>query len=201
MQHQIRFVALIFVLLFCASGAKAQAVYEYLGAGKAVPDSTSPTLGIRFNSDGLEYVSAKKLAKSEKMLESLNAPAGQITKLLAYPNRNYGEIIERSYRAALASFTACGGSMATSALSFDPSTYYIQIEPTIFTDEVNFPGSWLAGETLPGENLVKVVGFYKSQSDGELAYLPAVMTWEAGNMIAAHVGIPGEPRGANWPCR
>jgi hypothetical protein len=181
----------------------AQSLYTYLGNGMTVPDSVSPELQIQFNSRGFEYVTAKRLSKSEQHLIALGAPHSQIKKLMNFPNQNYGEWVESSYRAALSQFTKCGGPIADAASAFSPNTVFVSFEPVPFADPT-LPlanGELLAGEYVSATHEIRAVAFYKSQADGDLAYLPVIMAWEWGNAIADHIGIVAEPRGTNWPCQ
>jgi hypothetical protein len=195
------FVLLVIVCLPALTSA--QSLYKYLGNGMTVPDSLSPNLGIPFNDRGFQYVSNKRLDKSEQHLISLDAPQSQIKKLMNFPQQDYGEWVESSYRSALSQFSECGGPIAAAAATFNPASVFVSFEPAPFTDpSLPLPsGELLAGEFIPEALEIRAVAFYKSETDGELAYLPSVMTWEWGNAIANHIGIPGEPRGANWPCQ
>jgi hypothetical protein len=196
----MRLALILFALLCAPVIASGQDFYNYLGPGRDVPDKASPVLGIPYNDLGLESVSQKRLDKSTARLASLGAPAGDTRKLLAYPTQDYGVWIEKSYHTALGQFVACGGSIAAKALQFNPASYRVAVQPSAFTDEINFPNEVLAGETIPAARTIKALDFYVSESDGSLSYLPTVLTWEYGNAIAASVGIAGEPRPAGWPC-
>ncbi|HEY6331391.1 MAG TPA: hypothetical protein VI756_18845, partial [Blastocatellia bacterium] len=128
------------VLLLVPVITNAQSPYEYLGPGRSVPDRTSPTLGIKFNDRGFEYVSQKRLNESQTLLVSLGARKSQIKELAGFPHQNYGDWVEQSYHTALSQFTACGGAISARAQTFDPAQVYVSFEPTIFTDETYFPG-------------------------------------------------------------
>jgi hypothetical protein len=199
----MRYLTIILVVVCLPILTNAQSFYKYLGNGTTVPDSLSPSLQIRFNDLGFADVTNQRLSKSEQRLISMGAPQSQINKLMNFPHQDYGKWVESSYRSALSQFTACGGTVSVLASHFDPSTIYVSFEPTVFTDP-NLPlpdGEVLAGEYIPAGHMIRAVGFYKSETDGELAYLPSVLTWEWGNAIAEYAHVTPEPRGANWPCQ
>jgi hypothetical protein len=189
----VKYIFVLLMIVCLPALASAQSYYRYPGNGLTVTNSVSPELQIQYNDRGLQYVSNKRLNKSEQHLIALGAPQSQIKKLMNFPQRDYGQWVERSYRSALSQFTECGGSVAAAASTFNPASVFVMFEPAPFTD-TNLPDQrLLAGAFLPAMHQIRALAFYKSEMNGELAYLPSVMTSEWGNAIANHIGIPGSP--------
>ncbi|HUK89855.1 MAG TPA: hypothetical protein VLZ81_05600 [Blastocatellia bacterium] len=192
----------LLVVVCLPAAASAQKYYKYLGNGESVSDKYSPDMNIRFNDRGFENVTTARLNASQEHLIGLGAPESQIKKLMKFPDQDYGKWVESAYQSALSQFTACGGDIAAMASRFDPASVYVWFEAAPFTDP-NLPlpnGEVLAGEYIPGQQMIRAVAFYRSESDGELAYLPNLLKWEWGNAIADFVHVTAEPRGPNWPC-
>ncbi len=184
---------LLVVLVALHCGA-AQAQKAFLGGNWPEGTKYTPTYGIPYESNGYEHPPRHKVGAAINRGASLEVQ----NLILAYPEVPISVMIEDGYTQALASFTACGGTLPARARAFNPASIHVTIEPTIWWEPTW--QTWFSGGYYPDQRHIRVVNIYYGTT-GMLGYSRSLLVWEFKNAIATDVGISTEPNGSPaWPC-
>ena len=188
-------------LLACASPAKAQGYFEFVGSPRSVPDHFSPRHGIRYNSQGYDQPDVNWEKKTKKMIKK-HVPEYAINEIKNFPGAPdaIGSWIDDAFEQTQAEFMSCP-SLAFRASRVSPASLYVTIMPSAFLEP--YYGIDVAGAYYPSTKEIRVLNIYyiwKGPNTGWLRHARDLLKWEMGNFFAVELGVQPEPRPAGWPC-
>jgi hypothetical protein len=173
------------------------AQHRFLGGGDTVEDKRTP-MGIVYNDRGFSDPPSPSISKLHKW-QAKEVPAEIIAQLVAY--RFDPLWIDEGWRAALAQFVNCGGTLAARARNVDPRRVKVILEPTGFTyPRVPVPVAALYDPNRHEIHTVPVFYHWGGKHKGWLRHAKDLLVWEWGNFLALEVRILPEPRSRLWPC-
>jgi hypothetical protein len=178
--------------------AGAQSYYEFLGSPHSNEVKFSPKYGIPYKDNGFD----EPLKRRWKRAKKRGASGWVIDEIKLFPGSPgaIGIWIDEAFDEAVATFSKCGGRLASFASSVSPLTLSggVNIESTIWYDSaLNY---YLAGGYYPDTRSIRVVNIYYG-STGDYRHARLLLRWEMKNHFAFLAGIKSEPFAPDWPCR
>jgi hypothetical protein len=185
------------LLLVCNSAATAQSLYEFLGEAHSDEVKLSPKYGIPYKDNGFD----DPLRRGWKRAKKRGAPGWVIDEIKLFPGSPdaIGVWIDEAFDDAVATFSKCGGRLASFASRVSPLTLSggVNIEPTIWYEPAL--SSYLAGGYYPATRSIRVVNIYYG-STGDYRHARSLLMWEMKNHFAFLAGLKSEPFAPDWPC-
>jgi hypothetical protein len=186
------------LLLIYNVTAGAQSYYEFLGSPHSDEVKFSPKYGIPYKDNGFD----EPLKRRWKRAKKRGASGWVIDEIKLFPGSPgaIGIWIDEAFDEAVATFSKCGGRLASFASSVSPLTLSggVNIESTIWYDPaLNY---YLAGGYYPDTRSIRVVNIYYG-STGDYRHARLLLRWEMKNHFAFLAGIKSEPFAPDWPCR
>ena len=197
MLRKAPFLLIAIMLLGYVSEAKGQSLVKFLGPKRSAEIQYSPKYHIPYNDRGFSEPAKRKWKQARKR----GAPGYVIDEINIFPGtpNAIGRWVDEAWDEAVASFTKCGGALASFASSMSPSSLRggVSIEPTIWYEPVL--KSYLAGGYYPDTRSIKVVNIYYGTT-GDYRHARLLLKWEMKNHFAFLAGIQSEAYAPDWPC-
>src|SRR5436853_2839087 len=187
------------MLVVVSAEAYGQGYFEFLGPAQAAPDRYTSRYHIRYNTRGFD---APSQHNTKKMIKK-GASDSAVQEIMSFPNSpdEIAQWIDDAFEKTRAEFMACGGDLASRALSVSASRVYVLIEPSAF--HVAELGIDVAGVYYPSSYDIDVLNVYYTwggQYRGWLRHARDLLRWEMENYFGTECRIQAEPRTDKWPC-